>query len=161
MNKSSAKRAIRSRKGMTGMMEIAASALFLVVLALLALDICMAIFGASMNDRACHDAARAAAAANTSAKAWNLAQTALKAYSADGVFVIAPQLLSGTGQYAYQDFNGTPPPDTSPFVTVTTLTVVRIPAPIFFYGASFMKDGKAQFVQRYTYPIIKSQLLKT
>ena len=148
------KRANRSAKGVSGFIEILASALFLVVLALLGLDICMAIFGASMNDRACHDAARAATGANTSAKAWSLAQAAIKAYNTDGFFLSQPQLMNGAGNYDYQDFGGSPPPDTSPYVTVTTRTVVRIPAPIFFYGATFMKDGKAQFTQRYTYPII-------
>lgn len=153
------KRAIRSSNGVSGFIEIGASGLFLVVLALLGMDICIAIFGASMNDRACHDAARAAAAANTSAKAWSMAQAAVKAYNTNGFCLSPPQLLPPPN-FMYQDFNGNPPPDTSPFVTVTTLTIVRIPAPIFFFGAVFMKGDKAQFKQQYTYPIVKAQYLK-
>ncbi|HEY9714457.1 MAG TPA: hypothetical protein V6C72_13380 [Chroococcales cyanobacterium] len=159
-NSSPCRTRLRSQSGVTGFIEIGASGLFIVILALLGMDIAMAIFGASLNDRACHDATRAAASASTRDKAWSLASAAVKNYRTDGIFLLPPQLLSGPQDFDYADYNGNPPADTSPSVTVTTETIVRIPAPIFFFGASFMKDGKAQFKQRYTYPIVKSQLIK-
>lgn len=146
---------MRSNKGIANFIEISAGALFMVVLALLGLDICMAIFGANMNDHACRDAVRAAATADTRGKALAMAQTALKAYVSDGRFMTTPQLLV----LDYQDWNGSPPADTSPYVSVTCQTTVTIPAPIFFNGASFMKDGRAQFTQCYTYPIVKAQFI--
>src|SRR5580658_4843340 len=116
-NPSSAKARSRRASGVAGYIEIIASALFVVVLALLGLDICLAIFGASMNDHACRDAARAASGANSQAKAWSLAQAAMKMYHPDGYFISAPQLVASG--FAYNDYNGAPPADTSPYVTVT------------------------------------------
>lgn len=149
----------RTKKGAMGFAEIAACSLFIVVLALLGLDICLAIFGASMNDRACRDAARAAAQANDSVKAYQLAQAALKSHNTDGFFVTQPVMTAGPGDFIYQDYGGSPPPDQTPFVTVTTQCTVRVPAPIFFFGAEFLKNGTAQFRQRYTFPVVKSKLL--
>ena len=148
----------RAASGVASFIEIIASALFLVVLALLGMDICLAIFGCSMNDHACRDAARAASSANSSAKALSLAQAALKMYQPDGYFISQPQLVASG--FEYNDFNSAPPPDTSPYVTVTTRCIVRVPAPIFFYGATFIKDGQAQFTQRYTFPIVQTRFVK-
>ncbi|MGH9553337.1 MAG: hypothetical protein ACRD3W_28410 [Terriglobales bacterium] len=145
----------RSQSGITNFIEICAGGLFTVILALLGMDICMAIFGASINDHACRDAVRAAATADTRDKALAMAQTALKAYVADGKFITTPQLL----QLDYQDWNGNPPVDTSPYVSVTCQTIVSIPAPLFFFGATFIKDGKAQFTQQYTFPIVKAKFI--
>lgn len=147
----------RNRKahGVASFIEIIASALFIIILALFGMDICMAIFGATMNDHACRDAARAASGASPAATAQALALTALKAYPTDGHFITTPQLVG----FDYHDFGGNPPADTSPYVSVTTKTIVSIPAPIFFFGATFIKDGKAQFLQQYTFPIVKSQMI--
>lgn len=149
----------RSSSGVVGFIELIAGMFFLVMLALMGIDVCLAIVGASMNDHACRDAARAASAANNRGKAWKLAQGAMKLYQADGYFVTQPTLVPGG--FIYNDYNGAPPLDTSPYVTVTTQCDVRLPAPIFFHGVSFMKDGKAQFTQRYTFPIVQTRFVKT
>ena len=146
----------RKQSGVGGFIELFAFALFIIVLALLGLDICMAIFGASINDNACRDATRAATSADNKPKALNMAKTALKAHPTDGRFITQPSLVS----LEYQDWNGSPPTDTSPYVSVTTETTVSVPAPIFFFGATFIKDGKAQFFQKYTFPIVKAKFIK-
>jgi hypothetical protein len=151
----------RTQSGITGFIEIAASAIFLVVIALLAMDICLAIIGASMNDHACRDAARAASGAQSRAKALSMAQAALSMYRPDGFFISQPALVSTSQpEFEYNDYGGAPPPDTSPYVTVTTKCDVRIPAPVFFMGATFINNGKASFVQRYTFPIVRTQLIR-
>lgn len=146
----------RTQSGIGGFIEIFAFALFIVVVGLLGLDVCMAIFGANVNDSACRDATRAATSADSKPKALTMANTALKAHATDGRFITQPTLVA----LDYQDWGGSPPPDTSPYVSVTTQTIVSVPAPIFFFGASFIKDGKAQFFQKYTFPIVKAKFIK-
>lgn len=141
------------------MVEVAASALFVVVLALLGLDLALAVLGASMNDSACRDAARAAAQANDSSKSLQMAQAALKGHKTDGFFVAQPAIGALAGDFVYQDFGGSPPANVSPYVTVTTACNVRVPAPLFFYGAEFLQNGTLLFRQRYTFPIVKSRLI--
>ena len=162
----------RSPKGAMGFVEISAAALFMVVLALLGLDICLAIFGASINDRACRDAARAAAGGNDATKAWSLAYAALQAYKTDGFFITSPVAAaagtsmpsgypgSGYQYFVYQDFGGSVPVGSTPYVTVTTQTNVRVPAPIFFFGANFVNGNYLNFAQQYTFPIVKTKLIQ-
>ena len=138
-------------QGALGVLELVTSALFIVVFALLGQDLALAVLGASMNDSACRDAARAAAQANDSSKSLQLAQAALKGHKSDGFFVSQPVLGALAGDFVYQDFGGSPPADISPFVTVTTQCTVRVPAPLFFYSAEFLKNGLLEFRQRYTF----------
>lgn len=144
------------RKRGHNIIELAMLSVLFVVFAIFALDIGFVIMGSQMNDAACRDAARAAAQGNSYANALNLARAALAGHRPDGYFVTQPTL--DTGAFQYEDFSGSPPPDTSPYVTVTTSTTVRIPAPVFFIGASFGKDGTMRFSKTYTFPIVKTTL---
>lgn len=138
------------------MIELAMLSVLFVVMAVFCLDIGFVIMGSQMNDAACRDAARAAAQGNDYATSLRLAQAALASHRPDGYFVTQPTL--DTSGFEYEDFSGSPPPDTSPFVTVTTATNVRIPAPIFFMGASFAPDGTMAFRKTMTFPIVKTTL---
>jgi hypothetical protein len=127
-----------------------------VVLAILSLDVGYLIMGSELNDVACRDAARAAAEADNYATSLQLAQAAVVSHTADGYFVTQPQVNASLFQY--QDFSGSPPANTSPYVSVTTSCNVRVPAPIFFLGSSFMASDTMQFSKTYVFPIVKEQL---
>ncbi len=127
-----------------------------VVLAVLSLDIGYVLMGSELNDTACRDAARAAAEADNYATSLQLAQAAVVAHAGDGTYVTSP--VVDTTQFTYQDFAGSPPPNTSPYVSVTTHCNIRVPAPILFMGSSFMSSGTMQFTKTYVFPIVKTQL---
>lgn len=134
-------------------LELAFAGIFFTVFAFLTADMCFALFCASFNDRACRDAARAAAQTANLSEAQKKVQAILKAHQ-------SPALLGGPSLYApviYQDYGGSPPPNTSPFVTVATTTSVKLPfAPIKFIGGTeFAPSGSVSFNQRYTFPIIR------
>jgi hypothetical protein len=67
--------------------------------------------------------------------------------------------MSGPALYVpviYQDFGGSPPAQTSPYVTVATTTTIILPFnPIKFDGATFLASGNTSFTQSYTYPIVR------
>jgi Flp pilus assembly protein TadG len=147
---------IYGRRGGHTIIELGAIAVLLVVIAMFSADIGVIVLGTTMNERACRDASRAAAQCSDAVAAQKAAQAALAAYAADGYFVTTPVL--NTGSFVYQDFLGSPPADTSPFVTVTTSTQVKVPAPIFLWGASFGSGGTMTFSKTYTFPIVKTQL---
>jgi Flp pilus assembly protein TadG len=128
----------------------------IVLIGMLGADIGIVSLASSINDSACRDAARAAAQGSNSTTALALAQAAIKAHTADGYYVTVPTI--NTSQFIYQDFNGSPPANTSPYVSVTTSSTVRIPAPLFFYGARFEPNGSLTFTRTYTFPIVKTQL---
>jgi Flp pilus assembly protein TadG len=136
--------------------ELACVAVFMVVMALLSANIGIVALGASVNDRACRDAARSAAQGSNSTQALALAQAALAAHPADGYFVTQSTLV--TADFVYQDYGGSPPTDTSPYVSVTTTNKVRIPAPILFLGCQFGPGGTLTFSRTYTFPIVKTTL---
>ena len=146
------------RKGRRGhtLVELSMLSVLFVVMAILSLDIGYVLMGSEVNDRACRDAARAAAQGDNYATALRLAQVAVIPHRGDGVFVSSPTVESG--QFLYQDFGGDPPPNTSPFVSVTTSSNVRIPAPIFFLGSGFGENGTMRFSKTYVFPIVKTQL---
>lgn len=148
----------QNRKGERGhtLVEMSMLSVLFVVMAILTLDIGYVLMGSEMNDRACRDAARAAAQGDNYATALRLAQVAVLPHRSDGVFVSAPTVDSA--QFTYQDFGGDPPPNESPFVSVTTTSNVRIPAPIFFLGSGFGQNGTMQFTKTYVFPIVKTQL---
>lgn len=127
-----------------------------VVIGIFCLDIGFVLMASQLNERACRDAARAAAQADNYLSSLQLAQAAVAGHKADGYFVTAPSV--DASQFTYQDFGGSAPSNVSPFVSVTTTTTVRIPAPVFFMGASFGKNGTMQFRKTYTFPIVKTQL---
>lgn len=127
-----------------------------VVMSVLCLDMGYVIMGSQVNDRACRDAARAAAEADNYATALKLAQAAVAPHKGDGYFVSSPTVDASA--FTYEDFGGDPPPNTSPFVSVTTNCDIRIPAPIFFLGANFGATGTMNFSKTYVFPIVKTQL---
>lgn len=138
--------------------EIGIASFLMIVLAAFGLDLSLIIFGMDLNDAACRDAARAAAQQNTQAKALQAAQSQLSTHATDGFWVSQPTLKSAAApDFVYNDFLGNPPANVSPYVTVTTLVNIRCPAPILFFGASFIRSGKIQFARRYTFPIVKQQ----
>lgn len=146
------------RNGASGstLIELSMLSVLFVVMAVLSLDVGYVLMGSEMNDRACRDAARAAAQGDSYATALQLAQVAVVAHAGDGVFVSNPTVDSGA--FSYQDFGGNPPPNTSPFVSVTTNTNIKIPAPIFFLGSAFGENGTMRFTKTYVFPIVKTQL---
>ncbi|HEY9869270.1 MAG TPA: hypothetical protein V6D08_08900 [Candidatus Obscuribacterales bacterium] len=145
---------MRSKSGHT-VIELGAIASCLTVLVLLCVNLAIVLTGASVNDRACRDAARAAAQASNSSDALRLARRAAASYKVDGYFLTQPE-VSAT-EFVYEDFAGNPPPNTSPYVSVTTKSAVRMPTPVFFYGAQF-KGGTMDLERTYTFPIVKTSL---
>jgi len=152
----------RNRRG-TAAIEIACGSLFLMVLTLLALDISILMLGFEMNDRACRDACRAAAQQSSPQAAQNVAAAILKNHKTDGNFLSQPQLLTGPGQFIYQDFGGNPTAG-NPTVTVTTEMKVKTPVPLVFVGSTFGHDGdwvsdQWTFQKKYTFPIVTFNLV--
>lgn len=127
-----------------------------VVIAAFCMDVCFVLLGSQLNDRACRDAARAAAQANDRTTALSLAQAALAVHYADGYFVAPPELV--TEELEYEDFAGQPPANTSAYVSVTTRTAVRVPAPIFLFGVEFGNNQTLEFRRTYNFPIVKTKL---
>jgi Flp pilus assembly protein TadG len=135
-----------------------------VVVTVLALDIGVMILASGTNERACRDAARAAAQATTSASALQAAQAACASHAQNGGYFASPPTVDST-TFLYQDFaatNGVPPqPNTSPFVRVTTQVTVTIPAPIVFMGlVKFGGPGQntMNFRKTYVFPIVRAPL---
>jgi Flp pilus assembly protein TadG len=131
--------------------EIGISAFLFAPLAAIGVDLTLMMLGITLTDTACRDAARAAAQQSTPTKASQAAQSQLQLHSTDGYWISQPVLTS----VIYNDFAGSPPANISPYVTVTTATTIRCPAPIFFFGTGFVKGGVLQFSRSYTFPIIK------
>lgn len=136
--------------------ELICSSFFLFVFAVLSADICIVLFGAYQNDRACRDAARSAAQGQDVAQSTKLANAALKAHAGDGYYFSDPVLDAAV---VYNDFGGTPPPATSPFVKVATRTTARVPfSPLRFTSdAVFLDGGAVTFKQSYTFPIVRTK----
>jgi hypothetical protein len=146
---------MRNRGGNT-IIELATISSLLVVVALFCANIGIVSMGSALNDQACRDACRAAAQGSNLNEATNMARASLKAHVADGYFISTPSIIQG-GVF-YQDFGGNPPPDTSPYVEVSTRNVVKIPAPVLFFGAKFGQDGSMTFTKKYTFPIVRTTL---
>lgn len=147
--------ALRAAEGHV-LVELSMITVLLVIVAVLCANVGIMSLASSMNDSACRDAARAAAQASSRTAALNQAQAALKAHKTDGYFVSQPTI--NTSDFVYEDYSGSPPDNTSPYVQVTTSSTVRVPAPILFFGAQFGKDGTMTFNRTYTFPIVRTQL---
>lgn len=133
--------------------EVAATSFLIVILAVLLIDVCLLIFACSVNDKACRDAVRAAAQQPTAQKAQLFAQASVTNHKTDGFFISPIQLVG----FNYNDFGGNPPASQCPYVQVTTSVNVTLPAPLYFFGASF--TNHFQFSQIYTSPIIKTKII--
>jgi hypothetical protein len=135
--------------------EVAATSFLFVMLGVFAADICLLIFGCSVNDKACRDVVRAAAQQSTAAKATQFALASVKNHQTDGFFISTIQLVGG--QVNYQDFGGNVPVGQTPYVQATTTVTVTLPSPIFFFGAGF--TNQMSFTQTYTSPIIGTKYI--
>lgn len=145
---------IRTAHG-SNIVELGAIITLMTVIVLFCINAAVVLMAGNINDRACRDAARAAAQASTQTSAQAQAVAALKSYTSSNSFVGSPTLLSS--DFVYQDFAGNPPPDTSPFVSVTTTLTAKIPAPAF-WGMTFGSSGNIDMKQTYSFPIVKTQL---
>lgn len=140
----------RSARGSISL-EFGAGAVFLTIFTVVSIYVGLFIFGATLNDRACRDACRAAAQGKSLAEADKLARAALVTHNTTNGIIVGPRLES----VDYQDFGGTPPADESPFVTVTTSADANLPfASPEFFGAK-LDTGAVIFRQTYTFPIVK------
>ena len=154
---------MRSTKGHSAI-ELATICIIFVVVTVLCLDIGVMILASGSNERACRDAARAAANATDSASALQAAQAACASHAQQGGYFASPPTVD-TSNFLYQDFaatQGVPPqPNTSPFVSVTTQVTVTIPAPIVFMGlVKFGGPGNntMNFRKTYVFPIVRAPL---
>lgn len=148
------KRRKRSAHG-SNLAELGAIITIMTMIVLFCVNAAVVFVAGNINNRACRDAARAAAQASTSTSAQQQAQAALKSYVSTNSFVGSPTF--STSDFVYQDFAGDPPPDTSPFVSVTTTLTAKVPAPIF-WGMTFGQSGNVSMKQTYQFPIVKTQL---
>jgi len=140
---------MRQNKG-TILIELTAVVFFLLVFMLIAIHVCLLVFGISSNDRACRDAARAAAQGRDQATATQLAKVALKAHASPTSFFASPTLTK-----VVYDISSSP--TKSPTVQTTTSTTAMLPVGAFvFFGNSAVKNGQLVFTQAYTFPIVKT-----
>jgi hypothetical protein len=66
------------------------------------------------------------------------------------IIVSSPQVID----FRYNDFGGRPPAGQSPFVTIVLRSRIKIPAPIFLFGADI--PSSPVFITRgYTFPIVR------
>jgi Flp pilus assembly protein TadG len=144
---------LRSSQG-TISIEVAIVSIFLVIFALIGADAGFSLYGADVNDRACRDAARAAAQTSNLTNAINKVNAILLAHQRACPFITGPVV----DNVVYQDYSATPQPaNSSPFVTVTTHTKINVPfSPLVFQGVSFVSPGGGfTFTQSYTFPILR------
>ncbi|MBI5176368.1 MAG: hypothetical protein SFV17_13380 [Candidatus Obscuribacter sp.] len=132
--------------------ELASGSFLMVVFVLLSLHLGIIIFGAYLNDRVCRDACRNAAQGKDIGESTRLANAVVKGYSSSS-FLDAPQIAA---PLVYQDFAGSPPSQTSPYVSVTTTTKATMPFGVLaFFDAGILQDGKLTFRKTYTFPIVR------
>ncbi|MBX9685188.1 MAG: hypothetical protein K2X27_00725 [Candidatus Obscuribacterales bacterium] len=153
---------LRSRNSCSGsvLVELACSSVFVVIFAIFAVYMSLLLICAHITDRACRDAARAAGQARSQSasisdqeQASAVATSILKAYASANPFMTAPTLQN----LVYEDFGGSPPSDTSPYVTVTVVSSARLPfAPVTLFGNIYGSD-QYTFSQTYTFPIINTR----
>lgn len=133
--------------------EMACSSIFLVIFAIFGVYLATLILCAQINDTACRDAARAAAETQDATQATAAATTILTSFESNSTFMTAPALKN----LVYQDYNGTPPAETSPYVTVTTVSDAKIPfAPMSLFGGTYGNE-QYTFTQTYTFPIVNTK----
>lgn len=136
--------------------EIPAVCLLFLAFSFLSADMGYMLYGADFNDRACRDAARAAAQSINLTEAIRKVNGVLRTHRGNPLVMSGPALY---GPVVYQDYGGAPPAQTSPFVTVTTTTTINLPfAPISIIGgATFGASGNMAFTQSYTFPIVRAK----
>ena len=144
-----AKSSIRSTRGSIAF-DLAAGSLIAIAVLAFVLNISFAMISFGVNDRACRDAARAAAQGAGAAEALNMARAAVAPYNS------APLVVSNfqVATLQYQDFAGNPPANKSPFVSVTTSAVSKLPAVISVFGTDVF-PASIPVKQTYTFPIVR------
>lgn len=143
----------QSRNAGHVLIEFVCFAFWLLLFMYICTDVCVLLLGASANDRACRDAARAAAHGSNSAEARTLAETSLKAHAGGGFFTSPPKL---EGAFDYHDYAGTPPAQQTPYVTVETRSTAKLPfAPIVWFNNGFTQSGSYTFSRTYVFPIVR------
>lgn len=132
------------------MLELAFSTMLIAMMALFALDIGVALLCYGNLDRTARDATRAAAQGTSRIEAQKLATAAMRNFAMPEMIVSAPQVIA----FEYNDFGGAPPPGQSPFVKLALRSRVKVPAPIFLFGADI--PSSPVFITRgYTFPIVR------
>ena len=134
--------------------EVAVTSFLIIFLAVMSLDICLLIFGCSVNDKACRDVVRAAAQQPNASQALAFAIASTHNHQTDGIFISPITLVNGVN---YNDFSGNVPAGETPYVQVTTQVLVTLPAPLYFFGDSF--TNQITFKQTYTSPIVKTKFI--
>lgn len=135
------------------LIEFVCFAFWLLLFMYICTDVAVLLLGASANDRAARDAARAAAHGSNSSEARTLAETSLKAHAGGGFFTSAPKL---DGAFDYHDYGGNPPAQHTPYVTVETKSTAKLPfAPIVWFNNGFTQAGSYTFSRTYTFPIVR------
>jgi hypothetical protein len=136
--------------------EIGASSVFIIFLVIVSLDMWFLLIAAPINDAACRDAARAAAQGADSTTAGNLAASAISArQNQSSMFIQPPKIIN----FTYQDFQGNPPPNTTPYVSVTTQSQVTPIIPLSVFGSMIIGGQTINFTQTYTYPIVRTKTI--
>lgn len=141
----------RRQRG-SSFVELAAGSITLVIMALFTLDISILMLTYSVNDRACRDAARAAATGGDKVTATKLANAILNTYALSSNLISQPVVDT----IDYQDYHGKPPAGTCPFVTVTTKAKAKVIAPALF--AAMIGDNGLDISKQYTFPIVQLKL---
>lgn len=156
---------LRSSKG-SSIVELGAIAFIMPVVMLICVNVGVMVFAAYLNDSACRDAARAAAARGNASDAYQVANIVVKNHSATCGGLISSLVLLGeepgpagaaSGEsFEFNNFadsvTGESQIDQGPYVKVTTQLLASLPAPIVFDGTSFTNQVK--FKQSYTFPIL-------
>lgn len=146
------KRAVRTRRSNRGttLIDLSIACMVIIGFAITALDFGGAMMAFGITDRACRDAARAAAQGSSSTEAKRLATAVIKSYANTSGVLSSPQVDTVT----FNDFGGHPPDGVSPFVTVTTSARATVLAPLNLFGHDLL-SGNFPMRKTYTFPIVK------
>ncbi|HEY9871623.1 MAG TPA: hypothetical protein V6D08_20875 [Candidatus Obscuribacterales bacterium] len=110
---------------------------------LFALDICVLVMAYGINDRACRDAARAAARGRTRDEALAYARSSIRLHDMASLLIQTPQIDESNFSFITSG---------QPRVSVTTRTNTRVPAPIFLVGTK-VGEGEVAIAKQYTFPL--------
>jgi hypothetical protein len=147
-----AKRRSRTRPvSGSSFVELTVAVAIITAMTIFAVDICLVMVAYGVNDRACRDAARAAAQGADKSQALNLAKAATDMHDFLSNVIDEPAIDEST--FTYQ----TSPATGQPHVTVTTRTTVKVPAPVFLMGAK-ISDDQISVASQYTFPIVNLDL---
>ncbi|MBX9669443.1 MAG: hypothetical protein K2X93_17610 [Candidatus Obscuribacterales bacterium] len=143
---------IRRQQG-TAFAEVAVVGFIMTLVLAFILDIAIALMAFSVVDRACRDAARAAAQGQSRDEARQMAAAIANDHLSASPLVTAPIVTN----VVYEDFGGDPSPDQCPFVEVTTSATASVPAPLFLFGTSGT-NRPLTLAKRYRFPIVKLKM---